>query len=126
MAAARKPRVKMPGWIIRSVAEISRLDGSTREHVSWWYGPTHGWGTTYGSILGRRWIRGRGEKGAFQQDSCVAVFATRKEAEQTFRSVYGRMTSRYEAQRVEDAIAEQWADLKAKGLATSTPTDVAS
>lgn len=81
------------GWVIRdAIAASPHLKPGT-VHVSWWYGPDHGWGVTYGTL-----------------SYSVAVFPTRKAAEQAYQSVYvtdGTMRrGRGRAQRVADAEAE--------------------
>jgi hypothetical protein len=44
------------GWVVRST-------NPSTGHVSWWYGPDRGWGTTYGPL-----------------DHSVAVWRTKREA----------------------------------------------
>lgn len=78
------------GWVIRS--EL-RPPVVRRAFATWWYGPDHGFGTTYGPL-----------------DSSVRVWPTRDGAEKAAREVYGsRWRSRMRrasAQRVVDATRE--------------------
>lgn len=60
------------GWVIET--EMLGVTKTGKPWVSQWYGPNHGWGTTYGS----------------DSDNSVKVFQTRQEAEEAYRSVYGR------------------------------------
>lgn len=94
-------------WVIRSVKILTKRDGSTAEYVSWWHGPDHGWGQTYGRVACRRWVKSRRAfVGPFTVDSSVATFPTRREAEVAYRSIYGRLFGGATAQRLSDAFAE--------------------
>lgn len=75
------------GWVIRWAVEVPQTG---RTAVSYWYGPDHGWGQTWGGL-----------------DYSVAVFPTRKAAEVAWRSVYhGRPRPGRGPIRVADAEAE--------------------
>ena len=76
------------GWVIRSEAVVD----NGKKHVSWWYGPDHGWGTTWGGL-----------------DYSVRVWRLRRQALDAFRSGYGGVfvRGRFRAQKVEDAEHEQ-------------------
>lgn len=85
------------GWVLRDEVRYPAPRGL---HVSWWYGPDHGFGTTYGSL-----------------GYSTAVFPTRLAAEEAYRTIYGKLrrtgTRNQRAQRVADAEAEQAAMIAA-------------
>lgn len=52
MPAADRYRPGIDGWVVesrRSLPPTSKIP-EPRLHVSWWYGPDHGWGTTWGPL----------------------------------------------------------------------------
>lgn len=57
------------GWMVGHTAPVS----AGRVITSWWYGPDHGWGTTYGGL----------------SHSGPVVWRTKFEAEMALRSIYG-------------------------------------
>jgi hypothetical protein len=76
-------------WVIEDRMIGFMKDGS--DHLSFWYGSEHGWGTTYGS--------------GSLLDYSVAVFKTKADAERAYRSIYAhsRSRNRWRAVRVTDA-----------------------
>lgn len=80
----------MAEWVMRDERLLTRRDRTEAPHVSWWYGPDHGWGSTFGPL-----------------DFCVAKFPTRKAAEAAWRSVYGSLRRGTTAQRLADAEKEK-------------------
>lgn len=84
------------GWVVRS--EWIRT-GKARPMVSWWKGPSSGFGTTYSSL--------HLDRSRFPTTLEAALFPTRKSAEDAVRSVYGRLTKGTTAQRLADAITEE-------------------
>lgn len=76
-------------WVMRDARPITRRDGTEVPHVSWWYGPDHGFGRSFGPL-----------------DFCVEKFSTRKEAETAWREVFGSLRSTVSAQRLDDALKE--------------------
>lgn len=84
------------GWVVRLTSDT---------HVSWWYGPQHGWGTTSGPL-----------------DYSVAVFPTKKEAVAQARQMGWRRNLTVE--RVADAVAFEITrcdERKASALAGTHP-----
>ena len=77
-------------WVMRNERPIVRKDGTKVAHVSWWYGPKHGWGRIFGPL-----------------GYSVEKFETRKAAETAWRSEFGRLRSWTRAQRLSEAEAEQ-------------------
>lgn len=75
------------GWVMRDETTLTKTG---RVHVSYWYGPNHGWGRTFGGL-----------------DYSVAVFPTRKAAEQAWRGEFGTLRAKTTAQRLEDARLEK-------------------
>lgn len=60
------------GFVVRSSHVLtSKKTGKPTSHTSWWYGPGHGFGTTFGTL-----------------DYCVALFPSRKAAEDAIRTGY--------------------------------------
>ena len=69
------------GWVVR----LTQTYKDRQPHVSWWYGPNHGWGRTSGPL-----------------DYSVAVFDTKKEATQSARQFDWH---NFLVERVADAVA---------------------
>jgi hypothetical protein len=45
-------RPGVEGWVVEDRRDMPMKDGTTREHVTYWFGPDHGWGNTWASRLG--------------------------------------------------------------------------
>lgn len=84
------------GWVVRSEADYPRKDGGTRTHVSWWFGPDHGFGNTWGSL----WL----DRERWPHTLEVAVWPTKKAATEARRAL-GRRKG-VTIQRLADAIKE--------------------
>jgi len=60
------------GYVVQSVRDLPREDGTTFRHVAYWYGADHAWGTTSGPL-----------------DYSVAVYPSHGAAVKALDSVYG-------------------------------------
>ena len=84
------------GWVVRSTARVKRKDGREGILTSWWYGPRHGFSTTWGPL-----------------DYSVAVFATKEAAQDAVaRGYFGGSTgfafeTVSEARKIEEAAARR-------------------
>lgn len=71
------------GWVIEQARTytIAQDDGTTKEieYTSYWYGPNHGWGNTWGASLDP------------ERSYCVVVFETRGAALQVASDFFGPM-----------------------------------
>lgn len=88
----------LKGWVIRS--EVNRLQRDMvtfKPHVAWWYGPDHGFGTTYGDL----WLN----RERWADTIVVAVWPTRKAAQEAKTAHLGRRKG-ITVQRLADAITE--------------------
>lgn len=97
MSLRRKDYVQVkPGWVIRDeVGIISKKTGERIVHVSWWYGPRHSWGRTWGA------------------PDLAQTWPTRKAAEAAIAAEYGmgwrfqpKRDTRMKAQKHSDAVSE--------------------
>lgn len=66
---------ELDGWVVESRHMLTGKDGVAREHITYWYGPDHGFGTTSGAL-----------------ESSAPVWPTRKAAEQALRKTFGSLT----------------------------------
>lgn len=78
------------GFVVRGRFVIPGKNGAPdHEHHSWWYGPDHGWATTWGRL-----------------DYSVHVFATRTSARAALREAgIGRASRHPVVMAVQDAVA---------------------
>jgi len=111
---ATKPVVERDGWVIRQQYELPRSPTGA-VGVSWWEGPSHGWGTTWSSIIVRASYADGADPDEMRQDRMVEVWPTKAKALEAHRAVYRGQAGRRNpaqpvtAQRVADAIDEAWA-----------------
>lgn len=71
------------------VAVTTRVGRRGIKGSSGWFGPDHGFGTTWGSILTRDWRTGIIPRGA-GLDSQIAVYPTEADARRQFTSACGK------------------------------------
>lgn len=95
-AARRYSEDRRRGFVVRSHTKFKRPDGRDHSHTTWWYGPNHGWGTTFGGL-----------------DYSVEVFPSRQAANAAIAQYRGHSAHRLvidtlaEARRIRDAVAAE-------------------
>jgi hypothetical protein len=79
------------GWVIKR--------GEDDHRAAWWFGPTSGWGTTFGAL--------HLDPARFPNVLEVDVFSTKAGALAAVRTVYGAIPPHLTAQRLKDALNEE-------------------